>query len=146
MTREEFNILNSLYDASLGRAKSTLDISLGRGFRSKDYEQLVQAGQIDDTTGLLTPKGMEALEPYRVDSAVILAAGSATRFIPLSLEQPKGLYEVRGERLIERQIQQLQEAGVRDITIVLGYKKDMFAYLEEKYGVRLVMEVEKFNC
>ncbi len=138
MTREEFNVLNSLYDASLGRAKSTLDISLGRGFRSTDYERLVHAGLINETTGLLTPKGMEALEPYRVDSAVILAAGSATRFIPLSLEQPKGLYEVRGERLIERQIQQLREAGVRDVTIVLGYKKDMFAYLEEKYGVRLL--------
>ena len=46
----------------------------------------------------------------------------ATRFIPLSLEQPKALYEVRGERLIERQIQQLQEAGIKDITIVITFK------------------------
>ena len=86
----------------------------------------------------MTKSGHDALKPYRVDSAVILAAGSATRFIPLSLEQPKGLYEVRGERLIERQIQQLQEAGIHEITIILGYKKDMFAYLGEKYGVRLL--------
>lgn len=74
----------------------------------------------------------------KVRHAVILAAGAATRFVPLSLEQPKGLYEVNGKRLIDRQIEQLQEAGVKDITVVLGYKKEMFAYLAGKYGVRLI--------
>ena len=49
----------------------------------------------------------------KVRHAVILAAGAATRFVPLSLEQPKGLYEVNGKRLIDRQIEQLQEAGVK---------------------------------
>lgn len=57
---------------------------------------------------------------------MILAAGASTRFIPLSLEQPKGLFEVKGEKLIERQIQQLQDAGIKNITIVLGYKKKCF--------------------
>ena len=101
-------------------------------------EQLIERKLVDGKSGGLSKEGLSALEPYRVESAVILAAGSATRFIPLSLEQPKGLYEVRGERLIERQIQQLQEAGIQDITVVLGYKKDMFEYLEEKFGVRLL--------
>lgn len=74
----------------------------------------------------------------KVRHAVILAAGAATRFVPLSLEQPKGLFEVNGQRLIDRQIEQLLEAGVPDITVVLGYKKEMFSYLSGKYGVRLV--------
>lgn len=74
-----------------------------------------------------------------VRNAVILAAGAATRFIPLSLEQPKGLYEVNGERLIDRQIEQLLEAGITDITLVLGYKKEKFYYLKEKYGVRFIV-------
>ena len=139
MTREEFNILNNLYEASLGRARSTADLCLKRSLRDKAARKsLCEKGYIEAHSGELTEKGLAALEPYRVDSAVILAAGSATRFIPLSLEQPKGLYEVRGEKLIERQIQQLKEAGVADITVVLGYKKDMFAYLGEKYGVRLI--------
>ncbi len=73
-----------------------------------------------------------------VKHAVILAAGAATRFIPLSLEQPKGLFEVNGEKLIERQIRQLREAGIGDITLVLGYKREMFTYLEELFGVRLI--------
>ena len=139
MTREEFCILNSLYEASDGRAGSTADLFLNQALRNKAARKaLCNQGCIEPHTGELTETGLKALEPYRVDSAVILAAGSATRFIPLSLEQPKGLYEVKGEKLIERQIRQLQEAGITDITVVLGYKKDMFVYLGEKYGVRLI--------
>lgn len=75
----------------------------------------------------------------KVRNAVILAAGAATRFVPLSLEQPKGLYKVKGQRLIDRQIEQLIEAGITDITLVLGYKKEMFYYLKEKYGVKFII-------
>lgn len=139
MTREEFCILNNLYDASAGRAQSTKDLFLNQAVQNEQATaRLTERGLIDAASGELTQEGIHALAPFRVDSAVILAAGSATRFVPLSLEQPKALYEVRGERLIERQILQLQEAGIRDITIVLGYKKDMFAYLKEKFSVRLV--------
>lgn len=73
-----------------------------------------------------------------VDNAVILAAGASSRFAPLSYEKPKGLLTVRGEVLIERQIRQLQEAGIRDIYVVVGYQKEKFAYLREKCGVRLI--------
>ncbi|MBQ6198617.1 MAG: NTP transferase domain-containing protein [Bacteroidales bacterium] len=72
-------------------------------------------------------------------NAIILAAGIASRFVPLSYEKPKGLFEVRGERLIERQIRQLLQAGVSDITLVLGYKAELFQYLREKYGVKTVL-------
>ena len=71
-------------------------------------------------------------------NAIIMAAGTASRFVPLSEEIPKGLLEVRGEILIERQIKQLKEAGVEDITIVLGYKAEMFQFLRDKYRVQLV--------
>ena len=67
-----------------------------------------------------------------------MAAGTSSRFVPLSLEKPKGLLEVKGEVLIERQIRQLKEAGVQDITIVTGYKAAAFYYLQNKHGVRLV--------
>ena len=75
---------------------------------------------------------------YRVDNAIILAAGTSSRFAPLSYEKPKGLICVRGEVLIERQIRQLQEAGIHEIILVVGYKKECFEYLKEKYGVILV--------
>ena len=72
-------------------------------------------------------------------NAIILAAGTSSRFVPLSYEKPKGLLEVKGEILIERQIRQLREAGINDITIVIGYKAELFQYLKNKLGVSLVM-------
>ena len=60
---------------------------------------------------------------YKVDNAVIMAAGTASRFAPLSYEKPKALIEVKGEILLERQIKQLQSAGIKEIIIVVGYKK-----------------------
>ena len=71
--------------------------------------------------GEVTETGKNALSPYRVDNAVILAAGSAARLAPLSFEKPKAMFKVRGEVLIERMIRQLKEAGIEDITIVVGY-------------------------
>lgn len=72
-------------------------------------------------------------------NAIIMAAGTSSRFVPLSAECPKGLVEVKGEVLIERQIRQLIEAGITDISLVVGYKADMFDYLRGKYGVKIVL-------
>lgn len=76
-----------------------------------------------------------------------MAAGTSSRFVPLSVERPKGLLEVKGEVLIERQIRQLQEAGVSDITIVTGYKAAMFDYLRAEYGVEAVYneDYDRYN-
>lgn len=71
-------------------------------------------------------------------NAIIMAAGTSSRFVPLSVERPKGLVEVKGEILIERQIRQLKEAGITDITLVVGYKAEMFTYLRDKYAVDIV--------
>ncbi len=143
MNKEEFYVLNSLYDGSLGRASNLSEIESVRITGNQSvYNQLEELGMIRNSR--LTEEGMHALEPYRVNNAVILAAGASTRFIPLSLEQPKGLFEVKGEKLIERQIQQLQEAGIKNITVVIGYKKEMFYYLEDKYGVKFIIN-DAFN-
>ena len=75
---------------------------------------------------------------YHVNNAVIIAAGTSSRFAPISYEMPKALIKVKGEVLIERQIKQLKEAGIDDITIVVGYKKEQFEYLKEKFSVKLV--------
>lgn len=75
---------------------------------------------------------------FIVDNAVIMAAGTSSRFAPLSFETPKALIKVKGEVLIERQIRQLKEAGIPEIYIVTGYKAEQFDYLKEKFGVQLV--------
>ena len=70
-------------------------------------------------------------------NAVILAAGFASRFVPLSWQTPKGLMTVRGEVLIERQIRQLREAGVEDICVVAGYQAEKFFRLADIPGVQV---------
>ena len=72
-------------------------------------------------------------------NAIILAAGKSSNFAPFTYEKPKGIFCVKGEILIERQIRQLHEAGVEEIYIVVGYMKEKVFYLEEKYGVRLIV-------
>ena len=74
----------------------------------------------------------------KVDNAIIMAAGTSSRFAPLSYEKPKALIEVRGEVLIERQIRQLREAGIEEVIVVTGYKAEQFEYLKDKYGVVLI--------
>lgn len=111
------------------------------GYISKTTKVFADKGWIGESG--ITEKGMAALLPYKVDNAVIMAAGMSTRFVPLSLEKPKGLLVVKNEVLIERQIEQLQDAGIHDIVIVLGYKKEAFFYLESKFeGVKIIINPE----
>ena len=143
MLLNEFYILSSLYNGSKGLVDCQTDIEKQKALQdAKCFSNLVKRGYIKDNK--LTSKALNALQPYKVNNAVILAAGASTRFIPLSLEQPKGLYEVRNEKLIERQICQLKQAGIDDITLVLGYKKEMFYYLEDKYQVKFIIN-DSFN-
>ncbi|MDO4439408.1 MAG: sugar phosphate nucleotidyltransferase [Eubacteriales bacterium] len=90
----------------------------------------------------LTEAGRKMLEPYKVDGALILSAGFGSRFVPLTYETPKGLLEVFGEPMLERQIKQLHEVGVKDICIMVGYMKEKFEYLRDKYGVQLIYNPE----
>ena len=89
-------------------------------------------------SGEITEKEKALLKPYHVDNAIIMAAGESKRCAPLSKILPKGLFEVRGEVLIEREIRQLREAGITNIIVVVGYKLEMFSYLSDKYDVILV--------
>ena len=94
---------------------------------------------------VVSPEGEHALRPYKVDNAIILAAGFASRCAPLSYERPKGLFKVRGEVLIERQIRQLQEAGISEIYVVVGYMKELFFYLEDKLGVKIIVNDDYYR-
>lgn len=79
---------------------------------------------------------------YQVDNAVILAAGMSNRFVPVSIEMPKALLCVKGEILIERQIRQLKEAGIGQIIVVVGYQKEKFYYLKDKFKIRIIENPE----
>jgi choline kinase len=56
---------------------------------------------------------------------LLLAAGQATRLRPLTDDRPKCLLEVGGRPIVSRAVAQLLSRGLRQITIVDGYRGDM---------------------
>lgn len=137
-TFETLNCLRMTPGVSQREIAERTGLSLGSV--NAAIKELVLHGLLED--GAPTVVGLEALAPYKVDNAIILAAGLSSRFAPISYEKPKGLLRVRGEILIERQVEQLLAAGISDITVVVGYKKAHFFYLEQKYGVSIVVNDE----
>lgn len=140
----EFQILTALKRngaCSQRTLQRMTDISLGKV--NSCVRSLTERGYLVE--GQLTALAEQALEPYKVDNAVIMAAGMSSRFAPLSYEKPKGLMLVKGEILIERQIRQLHEAGITDITVVVGYMKEKFFYLQKKFGVKIVVNEDYYR-
>jgi len=57
--------------------------------------------------------------------AIIMAAGKGSRMQQLTQENPKPLLKIGGESIINRQVALLYKYGIENITVVLGYKKEM---------------------
>lgn len=141
LSKKQFLTLAHLQHCPHASQRSITEATnLSLGSVNAALHELSENGFLDE--GTVTPAGLKALAPYKVDNAIIMAAGLSSRFAPISYEKPKGLLNVRGEILIERQIEQLQAAGIHDITLVIGYKKEFFFYLEQKFGVSLVVNDE----
>lgn len=87
----------------------------------------------------LTQKAQELVARNSPGCAIILAAGPGMRMAPINTEVSKGMLEIKGEVLIERTIRQLQEKGIYDITIVVGFMKEQYEYLIDKYQVELAV-------
>lgn len=122
-------------DKSLERAM--IDALHYEVFKSEDevaeqLSSLAAKGYVRD--GSVTEAAMVEIEPCRVKKAIILAAGGSDISAKSVYSMPKGLYVKNGSTLIERQISQLKEAGIEDITVVVGYKQEMYYFLESKWG------------
>lgn len=90
----------------------------------------------------LTVRARELVDKNSPCRAIILAAGAGMRMAPINTEVSKGMLEIKGEVLIERTIRQLQEKGIADITIVVGFMKEQYEYLIDQYQVDLVVNVQ----
>lgn len=114
--------------------------SYSLGSVNKAIRSLIQKDLIDKTYKV-TQKGLDLLEERRSKRAVILAAGFGLRMIPINTEIPKGLLEIRGERLIERIIRQLHAKGITEIYVVVGFLKEKYEYLIDAFDVELIVNM-----
>ena len=66
---------------------------------------------------------------------VILAAGMAKRLRPLTDEKPKCLLEVGGKTLLQRTVDAMISAGIKEFVVVTGYRENMIReFLTARYS------------
>lgn len=142
MNTQIYDLLNAMTEHNY---TSQRDLSAVTGYSLGMVNQslgcLVEEGYLTREYGL-TGKAEQEAEQKRPANAIILAAGFGLRMVPINREVPKGLVEVKGEPLIERQIRQLHEAGIWDITVIVGFMKEAYEYLIDDYGVKLLVNGE----
>lgn len=148
MNNIESNILLVIHNNSF---TSQRDISAQTGFSlglvNKTILTLQSEGLLNENL-VVSEKGKALIKENSPKNAIILAAGVGLRMVPINTIQPKGLISVKGERIIERLITQLHKKNITDITIVVGFMKEKFEYLIDKYNVKLVFNkdyIEKDN-
>ena len=145
ISRRQFDILEILATESSPLTQRQLEEKTGYslGTINRTVKELTELGFISD--GAITPSGLTALEPYRVKRAVFIAAGFGSRLVPVTLNTPKPLVRVNGQRLIDGLIDAVLAAGIDEIYIVRGYLAEQFDQLLYKYPMIKFIENPAFN-
>jgi UDP-N-acetylglucosamine diphosphorylase/glucosamine-1-phosphate N-acetyltransferase len=77
--------------------------------------------------------------------AVILAAGEGQKLRPFTVTRPKGMISIADKPVLQFIVESLVQAGIRDLVIVVGYRKEqVYDYLGsgEKFGVKITYAVQ----
>lgn len=139
MTKHELDILLALAERAFSNQRELASYTgYALGAVNKAMHSLIVNGYIDASMSI-TEKGRSLLKANKPKQAIILAAGFGMRMVPINHETPKAFLEIDGQPLVERLICQLQEVGIHDIKIVVGFMKEQFDYLIDKYGVQLIV-------
>lgn len=145
MNIQEYDLMNVIKENKNLNQRVLAELSgYSLGKVNTSIKSLIQEDIIDEQYNL-TKRAEEIFEEKKPQRALILAAGIGMRMIPINSIVPKGMLEVNGEPLIERLIRQLHEVQIKDITIVVGFMKEQYEYLIDKYGVKLVFNEQYFE-
>ncbi len=133
MTEKEFDVLTILESHKEKISQRELAKSIGVSVGTINSTILALENNKLVENGIITQKGIESLEPYRVKRAVFIAAGFGSRLVPITLNTPKSLIRVKGERIIDSMLDAVVAAGIEEIIIVRGYLSEQFDQLLYKY-------------
>ncbi|MBO4235308.1 MAG: NTP transferase domain-containing protein [Firmicutes bacterium] len=138
MTKHECDIIYILSkNGFVNQRTLSEETGLSLGLVNRSLKNLENEGYLSGDMSL-TEKAKDLAHNHRPKNAIILAAGFGMRMVPINHDMPKALLVVHGEVLIERLIGQLKDAGISNITIVVGFMMEKFEYLIDKYGVELI--------
>ncbi len=145
LTHKQFLVLEylSTCKASVSQRGIARESGLSVGTVNKIMGEFAQNGYVAD--GLITAAGLEALEPYRVKRAVIIAAGFGSRMVPITLNTPKPLVRVKGKRIIDSLLDAITAVGIPEIYIIRGYLGEQFDQLLYKYPNIRFVENKHYN-
>src|SRR5262249_30318208 len=113
--------------ASIRAAQDTLAALRAAGRASAVESRIVPLSEVYRLVNLGDLKTQEHdFLPADADAvkAVILAAGFDERLMPLVSDRPKAMLDVKGKSILARQIDTLQQSGIRQVAVVRGYKKE----------------------
>jgi len=146
LTKKQFDVLvylESVQDRDVTQREVAKACKSALGTVNKVLEQLGQEKLTKDNR--ITKKGIEALEPYRVKRAILLAAGFGSRMVPVTLNTPKPLIRVKGVRMIDTLLDAIYSAGIEEVVIVRGYLGEQFDQLLYKYPKLKFLENPAYN-
>lgn len=84
-------------------------------------------------------------ETYKVDRAIIMAAGIGQRMQPLTFKTPKPLIKVNGVSMIDTVVKGLHYNGIKEIYVVVGHLKEQFYEWVKKYNGITIIENPYYN-
>lgn len=150
INRYQFEILNYLEKGNcipLNYKLISDTIKISRSRIEEEMQILINEAKVEmsDDSITITEQGMVALEPYRVKRAVIMGAGFGSRMMPATEDCPKPMVKVNGKRIIETQLDALVSLGIKDITIVRGYKKEKYNELLSKYPFLQLVDNDDYD-
>jgi phosphoenolpyruvate phosphomutase len=122
--------------SSIRSVQETLKTIRRTGTASSVNDDIVPLSEVYRLVNLNQLKADEhAYLPPDAESirAVILAAGFDERLMPLVTDKPKAMLDVKGKSILERQVDALQQTGVRQVAVVRGYKKETVSLPNIKY-------------
>lgn len=68
--------------------------------------------------------------------AIILAAGKATRLLPLTKDTPQCMLKVGNKTILEIQLENLKKAGIKDVIVITGYLSEKVEKFCKDLGVK----------